>query len=357
MKYPEELREKWNECMFDERDIIQRFLEKQYDIRYGRQRDTWHFEDEIEVVSSQGSLVKITDIMLDKDCFVKFHVKAFGHDYSWWECFNFAYGELSKVIEALPDADEIVKNRAVSDLNELAVKTNVRKLLEKNPYTHVVEAGSVFTQFVPRDVTFKELADKYGSNYITKLRDHVQVEYLRSTKEYNEVMFLLTKEPNRYKEASDSGVVTFAMSDIKFDVTSVGVDDSGHLVIFGGDINSNVCDNMALTEKDIKVEYLEVILKWLNETKWDDIMDTYNAHDKELVRKINAAWKSNKYHERFGTILLALLTRDKEEFENRFDCDVELTEEFAYTNANQIMEGVCDDQDLECILNFIRYEE
>jgi hypothetical protein len=55
--------------------------------------------------------------------------------------------------------------------------------------------------------------------------------------------------------------------------------------------------------------------------------------------------------------LLALLKRDTKEFEDRFDCDVTLSEEYAMNNAHEIMEGVCDDLDLEMILKFIRYKE
>lgn len=87
-----------------------------------------------------------------------------------------------------------------------------------------------------------------------------------------------------------------------------------------------------------------------------DIMDTYNSHNKELVRKINAAWKSPKYHDRFGDILFALGCRDKQEIQDKFDVIIDCNET-AMDNAHEIMEGVCDDWDLETILSFIRYEE
>jgi hypothetical protein len=102
MNYPEELREKWNECMYDERSIIEKFLKDQYDIRYGRQRDTWHFEPAVELVAHQGSHVLLHDIKLDEGRFVVFYVEVFCDKNAEWECFDFAYGELSKVIEALP---------------------------------------------------------------------------------------------------------------------------------------------------------------------------------------------------------------------------------------------------------------
>lgn len=88
-----------------------------------------------------------------------------------------------------------------------------------------------------------------------------------------------------------------------------------------------------------------------------DIIDTYNGHSAELVRKINAAWKSPKYHDRFSEILIALSSRDHTEFEEKFNCSVEPDGTWAMEHAHEIMEGVCDDTDLQTILLFIRYEE
>ena len=356
--------------MYDERDIIQRFLEKQYDIRYGHQRDTWHFEDEIEVVSSQGSLVKITDIMLDKNCFVKFHVKAFGHNYSWWECFNFAYGELSKVIEALPDADEIVRKNAINDISEQIKNIRIDLLLEESPFNYEV-GGNVYNVYNYEMSGDKIrllssdgrvlIPDGVPLEMLTAFRDHINIELLHRTRVYQDVMNLLALEENLQKSVDDYdkvryGVVTFTLdkTDVEFDLVSIRRDDTGNLVIFGCDKN-NTEDTITLTEKDIKREYLVPILKWLSARP--DIIDEHNSHNKDLVRKINTAWKDAKYYPLFGGILLALLIRDHLEFEHKF-CKVDdYSEEWAMNHAHEIMEGVCDDLDLKCILNFIRYEE
>ena len=111
---------------------------------------------------------------------------------------------------------------------------------------------------------------------------------------------------------------------------------------------------ITLTEKDIKKEYLDVILEWLNTR--GDIIDTYNGHSAELVRKINAAWKNPNFHERFGDILFAIGSRDKQEVQDKLDIVIDCNET-AMDNAHEIMEGVCDDLDLQTILSFIRYEE
>ena len=365
MNYPEELRERYNEVMYDERDIIQRFLEKQYDIRYGRQRDTWHFEPAVELVAHQGSHVLLHDIKLDEGRFVVFYVEAFCDKNAEWECFDFAYGELSKVIEALPDVNQILIKNAVSDIASLCRECSVN--LEEHPFNTKINGKMASVALVDyidgRVVAYnhdgKVVSDEYACDFLVGLRDHINIEVLHRSNEYKELMELLSLEENMRFECQNYGDATFVIdgTDVTFDVSSVTRDDKGNLVIYGNDIDADGLGNIELTEKDIKHEYLVGIINEMKRSKYCDIIDTHNSHNPELVRKINAAWKDDKYHDKFGTILLALLKRDIDEFCDKYGCGVILEEYFAMDNAQKIMEGVCDDQDLECILNFIRYEE
>ena len=189
MTYPDEIKAKYNECMYEERDVIYNFLKKVQTITGN---DSFKFDEAIKLNTTYG-VDEVTDIKLDEHKVVVFHV-------SWGEereCYEFAYGELEKIITKLPD--------------------NIQR---------------------------------YG-----------------------------------------------------------------------------------------------------------EIIDTYNAHNAELVRKINKAWKYEQYHHLFGDILLALLKRDMEEYADKFGCHPELTTDFAMTNAHNIMENICDDWDLDTILNFIRFDE
>ncbi len=361
MNYPEELRERYNEVMFDERDIIEKFLKDQYDIRYGRQRDTWHFEPAVKMLSYYGNVEHVTDIMLDKDRFVIFILD----DAREYECLDFAYGELSKVIEALPDAEDIVIKNAVYDLSEFANNLRCDLILQESPF----EFGDIKVDNVLNDdggvhicVGGRALAEEnFNADFLSKLRDHIHVEHLHRTKEYKEVMKWLSLEPNLRKSVDEYAktnygciLFTLAGTDIEFDMSAIQRDDKGNLTIFGAD---TCCEDepITLTEKDIKKEYLEVILKWLNTR--GDIMDTYNSHNPELVRKINAAWRDDKYHDKFEGILHALLERDYEEYCDKFEVPEVTTSDYAMNHAHEIMEGVCDDWDLETILSFIRYEE
>ena len=89
------------------------------------------------------------------------------------------------------------------------------------------------------------------------------------------------------------------------------------------------------------------------EIKEADIMDTLNAHDPKLVEHINYIWCRSS--ERFKPILLALYERDKEEAEEK-DIVVPTDENFE-SFAYDFLMHVCDDADLETILNFVRYRE
>jgi hypothetical protein len=358
----------YSEIMYQERDIIEKFLKDQSDIRYGRQRDKWHFEPAVEVIAHQGSLVQIHDIKLDKDKFVVFYVDAFCEKNVEWECFDFAYGELSKVIEALPDAEKIVKDNAVDDLKVMTTKLRIDYLLADAPFKY--EVGS--KHYVVYDVKCVNgtllLEQALGNDtpasdlpleVLVGLRDHINIEVLHRSNEYKELMELLSLEENMRFECQNYGDAPFVIdgTDVTFDVSSVRRNDNGGLVIYGNDIDADVCDNIELTEKDIKHEYLVGIINEMKRSKYCDIIDTYNAHDEELVRKINAAWKKEAYHRLFGTILLALLYRDNMEYEEKFGEIMDYSEEYAMNHAHEIMEGVCDDLDLEMILKFIRYKE
>lgn len=93
-----------------------------------------------------------------------------------------------------------------------------------------------------------------------------------------------------------------------------------------------------------------------------DIIDTRNGHNPELVRKINAAWKSGQHNQDFGYIVYSIAQRDIMECKEKFDCDMgnflsSIIDDCDYGCIHNVLENVCDDQDLETILSFIRHEE
>lgn len=95
---------------------------------------------------------------------------------------------------------------------------------------------------------------------------------------------------------------------------------------------------------------------------YTDIMDTYNAHNKELVRKINAAWRDVNKRWMFGYIVYAIVQRDYSECEEKLNIDdmgdflASIIDDNDKGAIRDVLEQVCDDRDLETILSFIGHK-
>ena len=92
---------------------------------------------------------------------------------------------------------------------------------------------------------------------------------------------------------------------------------------------------------------------------YEDIMDTTNNHNPELVAKINNAW--NEKREMFFPILCALYDRDIKEIMDSdawdWTDDAESVKETLHDewdfHAYNYLQHIADDTDLECILNYL----
>lgn len=377
MNYPEELRERYNEVMYDERDIIEKFLKDQYDLRYGHQRDTWHFEPAIEMMAYQGSTVTLTDIELNKDTFVNFIVDTHLKKGVILECFDFAYGELSKVIEALPNAEELNEKNAEADLLSLASNGTIN--IDNNPYTFTDAMGNKYDVLsVSKDEeevgkilyeVHETLADGRDGGFglwpdvdadvVVGLRNHINIEVLHRYNEYNKLVKFLSEQPNLCFEPANLGDVEFTIhgTDVKVDVLSASLDSNGKLQLCVDDDNKEA---IYLEEKDIRPEYLVDLVSYIEDHCYCDIIDTSNGHNPELVKKINAAWKSPEYHYRFAFIVYSIAQRDYSECEEKFCCDMgnflsAIIDDCNADVIHNVLENICDDIDLQTILLFIRY--
>ncbi len=85
---------------------------------------------------------------------------------------------------------------------------------------------------------------------------------------------------------------------------------------------------------------------------YEGIINPYNGHNKNLVDWICEAWDADK--SKFAPILYAICLRDREEMAKKFGGHVPMTPEEALEKAHDIMENICDDTDLVCILKFLR---
>lgn len=345
--------EDYNEIMYNERDVIVDFLKKQYDVRYGHQRDTWHFEKPIGMTAHQGSVIQITDIKLDKDKFV-----VFMEGNVEWECTKFAYGELSKVIEALPTPNEVGRVMVLTDLTTIQNDYDVTSLLKEYPYPHRhisnywVEYGKVTMRWETIENTASIQVKEDDTDELRRFRDHLLVAILHCSYQYKELMDMLSLMENLKYDCENKNI-TFDIegSGMIVQVLSVMRSDAGELSMNVKDVATN--EVILLQEKEIVPCYLDNISSKIVENA---IMDTLNCHNKELVYKINVAWSLSIYQSNFAHILYAIAQRDAKEIKDKFDCIIKTPEE-AMANAHMILENVCDDSDLETILNFIGWKD
>lgn len=89
------------------------------------------------------------------------------------------------------------------------------------------------------------------------------------------------------------------------------------------------------------------------QVKSQTLMDTCNAHNGDLVDKINYIWQSEKYDNSLFTIAKALYERDREECYEK-NIILEEYENDLYGFLYEMFMHVCDDADLEVVINFVR---
>ena len=94
----------YNEIMYAERDVIYDFLKGQYNVVFGHQRDTWDFTRPINLKSTKGEDIPIYGIEMNKDELVIFKSN---YDKREYECSDFKYGELEKIIYELPSVESV----------------------------------------------------------------------------------------------------------------------------------------------------------------------------------------------------------------------------------------------------------
>lgn len=89
----------------------------------------------------------------------------------------------------------------------------------------------------------------------------------------------------------------------------------------------------------------------MEERKIKVFLTTRNAHDPELVRKVNCIANDPACVESFKLILCSLAIRDAEEVLEKVGIAI-VDSEKAWEYAEELLELVCDDNDLEIIINF-----
>lgn len=358
--------DEYNNIMFDERDVIEDFLKEQASIRYGSQMYEWAFRDPVAIMMWNGNLLAIEEMKLDYELFVVFRAS----NGIWYECTDFAYGQLSKIIDALPEVDDIKRKNIDCDLYRLTKDYKISSLLKEYPIEFTDGVDYTLTDvFIEDDKVKLEVYD--GSTYgilseidlktYKKISDHIKESILHCSDQYKQLKEQLNQFGGNlynFAEKGEVGKVTITPygTDLELPILDVSMED-GELEILvpvkDTRIDVGNQDNMLLKESDLTPENLD---KLVNFFTCYGVMDTTNGHNEEIVKKINKAWGNKKYHDKFGDILYAFGQRDEEEIKDKFDIVINDNDD-AMIYAREILQGCCDDWDLETVLGFIRYEE
>ena len=371
----EYFRDRYNEVVNEERDTIYDFLLNQADIRYGNQMYEWDLGG-VELLSYLGNPIEISSMRVDKNAFVKFISK----DCEEFECSDFAYGELIKIIERLPYAIELKAKDATDDVVRYSKEyrmDGLDGLLYEYPFKWK-DGGSTFEivnvlnsndvkdanplQFEVRetvgDCSGYGIWNELSSTVMISFRDHITKSVNRCSNEYKELKRLV-KEPYNFVEHGEVGALCIYPfgTDLSLPVLDVAF-ENGELNVLVDVLDTRIetpriDGTMNLDETMLTVENIRSIVEFFKKNK--DIMSDY-GHDIELVRKINDAWNDDVYRKYIGMILHTILIRDHEDFENKYYSIEDYSDEWALEHASDIL-MMCSDKDLEAILIFIRYEE
>ena len=175
----EDFYDRYNDVMFDEREVIEEFLKEQSDIRYGQQMYEWAFRDPVAIMMWNGNVLTIEEMKLDYSTFVLFRAS----NGTWYECSDFAYGQLSKIIDALPEVDDIKRKNIDCDLYRLTKEYKMLSLLKEYPIEFTDGVDYTLTDvFIEDDKVKLEVYD--GSTYgilseidlktYKKISDHIK---------------------------------------------------------------------------------------------------------------------------------------------------------------------------------------
>lgn len=352
--------DEYNEIRFNERDVIEDFLKKQADLSYGNQMYEWAIEKQPTLMMWNGDKKKIVEIALDKNVFVTFRMD----DGRYYECIDFAYGELSKIIEELPPVDEINRKRIDAELKSLTKSYNLLELLKEYPYEFMdntikyslenilVEDGEVELE-VGDGSSFGFLKEIPIDDY-TKLANHIKKSVLRSSDQYKKLQMRLSgfgEKTYNFCEHENVCAVTITPDGTDLPLTVLDVSmESGKLEILV-DVRETRLDvkdehTMMLTEEMLNPSDLNPLVEFFGQVK---IMDTTQYHNEELVNMINEIWnKGNKGM--WAQILYAIAYRDEDELKDK-DIIVNNPQD-AIDYADLILMRVCDNKDLETIINY-----
>ena len=282
----EDFRLRYNEIMFDERDLIVAFLKQQADLRYGNQMYEWSVN--VKVLLCDGRMANVVEISLGNDDELRFRVNPEAGGSEIRPAEYFALGELSKVLDALPDAESIIYKDAIEDMQQLRRDYNLSSLLKEFPFVFKSNASTFTVLDVFTDKTGKinfeieedihnekgcGIWDELDTQNAKDLADHIKVSILRCSNEYKR----LKKHLNcfggnlyNFAENNNAGAIyiTPKGTDLQLMVLDVSM-ENGPLEVLVSIADTRIKDTlnddtMILKEKDLTPENVGVIAQFFD---------------------------------------------------------------------------------------------
>lgn len=282
----EDFRLRYNEIMFDERDLIIAFLKQQADLRYGNQMYEWSVN--VKVLLTDGRMANVVEISLGKDDELRLRVNPEGGGSEVRNAEDLALGELSKILDALPDATALVYKNAITDMMALSRDYNISSLLKDYPFVFKSKDSTFTVLDVFKDSSGKinfEIEEQlhkekgYGSwdeldtQDAKDLSDHIKVSILRCSREYERLKKHLSQFGGNLYNFCENGnagaiYITPDGTDLQLMVLDVSM-ENGPLEVLVSIADTRLQDTlkddtMLLEEKDLTPANVGIIAQFFD---------------------------------------------------------------------------------------------
>ena len=277
----EDFRLRYNEIMFDERDLIIKFLREQADLRYGNQMFEWSLS--LKVFEADGDPFEVREIALVNDEVLQIRgISVYGHRVNL-NAEDLCLGELSKILDALPDAESVVYSNAIDDMGIIRQDYNIGALLKESPFKFSSNESTFTVLDVFKDKAGKicfeieeELHGEKGSGIWEELdtevardlSEHIKVSVLRCSDEYKRLKKTLNQfGGNLYNFAENGNAGSIYLTPKGTDLQLIVLDVSmehGPLEVLVSIAETRLVDSfgedcLLLQEKDLTPENVGVI--------------------------------------------------------------------------------------------------
>ena len=275
----------YEEIARQERDVILGFLYKQANLCYGNQMFEYALNN-VYVTDAYGEEVKVRGIRV-KDNDVIFDVVQLFNEPTEYNYLDFKLGELSKILDALPEPDEINKKQFEFDMS---LWTNGGKIKLSTPfkwtdeYNHTYELHTIFKDGGNVMYEVKE-CDSYNDwglwsglpddiKVAEKMRDYVARDILHNSEEYKAIKKTLGSHGYNFVENGEFPSVMYQPfgTDIELPILDIDTSDNQiSLLVSIKDTRLQTSDDDTMGISEYQIDPISSLTRPLWMTRTDTI--------------------------------------------------------------------------------------